>query len=825
MSSLPLAWRLFRRELARGQLRLIAAALILAVTAVSGLGLVSDRLKRAIDHQAASFLAADRILTSPQEVDPTWLEHAQELGLAVATTLEFQSMLFAGDDLQLVTIKAVSEQYPLRGEIELMTPTTTALPPPGALWLDRRLASWLERAEEAEVGEAMFRMDAAINRLPDAGFNVFASAPVVLMRLDDVAATGVVQPGSRLQWRYQFAGRESAIAQLERFLETRLTTSQRLIDVRSQESPLARAIGRAEQFLLLSALLGIALACAAIGVAARRYCQRHYDVVAMFKTLGASHNQVRTVFVSHLALVTLLSIAVGLGLGALAAQGMITLLPAEFGSASMDAFPWRPLLLGAGTGLIAGFGFTLYPLLRLLSVPPMRVLRQDIGPARWGAGLNALLAMAALGLLAWLYSGSVRMTLVLIVGTLVLGGLLALVGVLLLRSGRQLGMATSSPLKLALAGLRRRAADNALQLVGFSVALMLLLTILALRQDLLQDWQAQLPENTPDHFLINIAPESTAQMTAFLAERNVVATDLYPVIRGRLSAINGETVSRPVTKEDSSSDARGPRGIGRELNLTYRSTLPPNNPVVAGQWFAADSTDEVSVEAQVAERLGIGLGDRLSFNVDGREFAVKVTSLRQVNWETMQPNFFMIFPPEVLSPFVATYIASFYHPSEQPELVGELIRQFPTVSVIDVGALIEQLRGVIDQVSLALTLVLLVVVVASALVLLAQTEAGMASRRQELAIMRTLGAPGRLLRRAVNWEFLILGGLAGLLAVMVAELTLYLLKTQVFNLVVQAHWQWWLLTPLLGALLIGLMGRLACRRLLAQNCAALLRRD
>ncbi|MBW3140244.1 FtsX-like permease family protein [Ferrimonas balearica] len=824
MTSLPLAWRLFRRELARGQLRLIAAALILAVTAVSGLGLVSDRLKRAIDHQAATFLAADRILNSPQEVDPAWLEQARSLGVAVATTLEFQSMLFAGDELQLVTIKAVSDGYPLRGDIEMMTPGTGALPSSGSLWLDRRLASWLQSAEEGEVGEGIFRLEGVINRLPDAGFNVFASAPVVLMRLDDVAQTGVIQPGSRLQWRYQFAGRESAIAELERFLEPRLTTSQRLVDVRSQESPLARAIGRAEQFLLLSALLGIALACAAIGVAARRYCQRHYDVVAMFKTLGASHGQVRTIFVSHLALVTLLSIVAGLGLGWLAAQGMIQLLPAEFGSTAMDAFPWRPLALGAGTGVIAGFGFTLYPLLRLLSVPPMRVLRQDIGPARWGAGLNGLLALTALSLLAWLYSGSWKMTLVLIIGALVLGGLLALVGLLLLRSGRQLGMATASPLKLALAGLRRRASDNALQLVGFSVALMLLLTILALRQDLLSDWQAQLPQNTPDHFLVNIAPEDTAALETFLAERQVRATDLYPVIRGRLSAINGETVQRRVTKEDE-EEPQGPRGIGRELNLTYRTELPPNNPVVAGQWYGADSLDEVSVEARVAERLGIGLGDSLSFTIDGREFSVTVTSLRQVNWETMQPNFFMIFPPAVLEPFVATYIASFYHPEGQPELVGELIRQFPTVSVIDVGALIEQLRGVIDQVSLALSLVLLVVVVASALVLLAQTEAGMASRRQELAIMRTLGAPGRLLRSAVNWEFMILGALAGLMAVMVAELTLYLLKTQVFNLVVQAHWLWWALTPVLGAILIGLMGRFACRRLLAQNCAALLRRD
>ncbi|BDY03983.1 FtsX-like permease family protein [Ferrimonas sp. YFM] len=822
MSIFPLAWRLFRRELAHGQLRLIGAALILAVAAVTALALVSDRLQSSIVRQASTFLAADRVLSSPQRVDPAWLEAAKEAGLEVSTTLEFQSMLFSEERFQLVTVKAVSPQYPLRGSIDLVGQSATPLPEPGALWLDSRLAGWIEQSNLAEIGEASFSLDQAIRRLPDGGFNLFASAPVVLMNLSDVDATGVIQPGSRLSWRYQFVGNADAIKSYADWLNGRLTTSQRWVDVRSQDSPVSRAIQRAEQFLLLTALLGIALACAAISVATQRYCLRHYDAVAMLKTLGASHNQVRGIFVTHLSLVTLLGIAIGLVIGLLGAEGLLTWLPEEFSQG--EASVARPLALGASTGLVAGFGFTLYPLLRLLAIPPLRVLRKDLGPVRWQGWLNAVLSVAALALLAYIYSGNAMMTGVLLVGGAALALLLLLVAWLLLNWGRQLGMRTGTPLQLAVAGLRRRARDNAVQLVGFSVSLVLLLTILALRQDILADWQKQLPQGTPDHFLVNISLDELPEMGNFLSGRQVEATDFYPVIRGRLSAINGAQVNQPVTKEEGEPESRqGPSGIGRELNLTFRDTLPPNNPVVAGSWFTGDAQGEVSVESRVAERLGIGLGDRLTFTIDTQPVEVEVTSLRKVNWETMQPNFFMIFPPADLVRFPATYIASFKHPEGDAGLVGDLIQQFPTVSVIDVGSIITQLREVIDQVSLALTLVLMVVVLASAMVLIAQTEAGMASRRQELAIMRTLGAAGSLLRRAVAWEFLLLGAVAGLLAVVVTELTLALLKSQVFNLVVNGHTLWWFLIPVLGAVLIGSIGMLACRRLLANQCGALLR--
>ncbi len=822
MNHRTLAWRLFRRELLRGQLRLILAAIILAVLSVTSLALVSDRLQQGLNHEASKFLAADRILRSPSQVPEAFLQEAERVGLKQATVLEFQSMVFVGQQLQLVTVKAVSEGYPLKGEITPLTELTTPLPAPQSVWFDSRLQH-LATENIAEIGRAELAISGSFARLPDGGFNVFASAPVVLMNLADVASTGIIQPGSRLTWFYQFSGSERQLETFGKWVMPQLTSSQRWIDVHTQDSPLARALARAEQFMLLATLLGIALACTAIGVAAQRYCQRHYDAVAMFKTLGASHRQIQEIFALHLGLTALCAIVLGLLLGYVSALCMFQLLPESL-QLGGHQFTVRPLWLGSATGVIAALGFTLYPMLRLLRIPPMRVLRRDIEPMGLAGWLNGVAAVLALAALAWLYSGDFTLTWVLLLGVATLALVLALLGFAMLAWGRQLGVRTGSALQLALAGLRRRARSNLVQLVGFSVALMLLLTVLALRHDLLEDWQQQLPEGTPDHFLINIAAEQQQEMGEFLAQRQVVATDLYPVIRGRLSAINGETVRQAVSK-DAEPDEDAPRGIGRELNLTFRETLPPNNPLIAGEWFAPDVVEEVSLEQRVADRLGVTLGDRLAFVIDGQTVTATVTSIRQVNWETMQPNFFMIFPNASLASFVPTYIASFFHPEAQPQLVAELVQQFPTVSVIDVGAMIAQLRQVVDQVSLALLWVLAIVALASALLLFAQTEAGMAHRRQELAIMRTLGAQGRLLRGAVTWEFVLLGAVAGVLATAIAELLLWLIKTQLFELVVNPHWHWWWAIPLLGALFIGALGRFACRRLLAHNCRELLVRQ
>lgn len=719
--------------------------------------------------------------------------------------------------------------YPLKGEIELTTGKTKALPKADEIWFETRLGGLLGYPKSIELGNSEFVLSNEISRLPDAGFNPFASSPIVLMRMEDVAKTGVIQPGSRVTYLYQFAGDEAALIAFEQSAKPLLNSTQRWVDVQSGDSPIAGAVKRAERFLLLASLMGIALACAAIGIAAQRYCQRHYDVVAMLKTFGASAKQIRLLFGMHLLLVTLLGIGLGLIGGGLLDFGISYLLPPEIAAYSPPLT--RPLLLGISTGLISAFMFSAYPLMRLLAIPPLRVLQRQLEGLQLGMWLHLLLSLGAMALLGYLYSQSWALTLTVVAAVLLLGVLLSVLGFVMIRAGHSIGMKTTNPLQLALAGLRRRARQNAVQLVGFSAALVLLLTILALRQDLLNEWQKQLPENAPNYFLVNIAPDDAKPLHDFMSANGITATDIYPVIRGRLTQINGETL---ISNEQREAGEKGRVGISRELNLTWRNTLPANNELIEGQFNQA--TDDVSVESGVAERLGIGLGDKLTYIIDNQELTVKVASIRTVHWETLQPNFFMIFTQEALAPFAYTSMASFFLDEKgldaqatnaegmpKASVILALIQQFPTVSIIDVGAMVEQLRQIIEQVSLSLTLVLVLVLLASGLVLIAQTEAGMATRQRELAVLRTFGASGWLLRSATGLEFALLGGIAGVLAVIVAEFALYLLKTQVFELNVYMHWPWWAIAPVSGALLVALLGVWRCRQLLNQSCSELLK--
>ncbi|MBW0298461.1 ABC transporter permease [Shewanella xiamenensis] len=828
---LNLAWRLFKRELQQGQLLLIILAITLAVLSVSGLARVSERLQVAINGQATQFIAADRIIDSPVQIDASILAKAEELGLKHVTNMQFNSMVYAGDKFQLVTVRAVESGYPLKGDIELKAVNgqdvkAQDLPHADEVWFESRLGGLLGYPQTLELGNSEFRLSQEISRLPDAGFNPFASSPVVLMRIEDVAKTGVIQPGSRVTYLYQFVGEESALSAFENSVKPLLNNSQRWVDVQSGDSPIAGAVKRAERFLLLASLLGIALACAAIGIAAQRYCQRHYDVVAMLKTFGASSTQIRRLFGIHLLLVTLFGIVLGLIGGALLDLGINQLLPPEIAAYSPPLT--RPLLLGISTGLISAFMFSAYPLMRLLAIPPLRVLQRQLEGLQLGMWLHLLLSLGAMALLGYLYSQSWALTLTVVAAVLLLGVLLSILGFVMIRLGHSVGMKTTNPLQLALAGLRRRARQNAVQLVGFSAALVLLLTILALRQDLLNEWQKQLPENAPNYFLVNIAPDDAKPLNDFMAQKGIAATDIYPVIRGRLTQINSETL---ISNEQAEAGEKGRVGISRELNLTWRNSLPANNELIEGHFNQA--ADEVSVESGVADRLGLKLGDTLTYMIDNQELRVKVASIRAVHWETLQPNFFMIFTQEALAPFAYTSMASFYLDDKNADVKGndapkntvilELIQQFPTVSIIDVGAMVGQLRQIIEQVSLSLTLVLVLVLLASSLVLIAQTEAGMATRQRELAVLRTFGASGWLLRSATGLEFALLGGIAGVLAVIVAEFALYLLKTQVFELNVYMHWPWWGIAPVCGALLVALLGVWRCRQLLNQSCAELLK--
>jgi putative ABC transport system permease protein len=829
-----ISFRLLKQELKRGELTIMALAIILSVTAVLSLSLFSERLQSGLLERSSEFLAADRVLSSRRDIPQEWLDRADEEGIQSAWRVIFNSMAFANDKLELVDIKAVSDGYPLRGELKVADKpfvegqVTNTLPPAGEAWVASSLfqALSLEMGDAIEVGNSRFKVTKVVTYEPDVGFSVFTDSPNVIIRYSQLAETGLIQPGSRVRYNVLFAGTPTQLDNYENWLLPQLnddTHSWRSIE--DGDSPLARALNRAERFMMLASLLGVVLAATAVAVAAQRYCQRNYDVVAIFKTLGAGKQQIRKIFVLHLLLLTGISVGVGILLGWLIQSYVINWVAEQLG-ASLPSASWRPYALAIATGLISAVMFTLYPLFRLISIPPLRVLhRQMVGvqAIRW---LQWILSGGTIYGLLVLYSQQWWLSTALFVGGAFAAGILLLIGRLLIGAGRKAGMQAGSAWRLAMAGLQRRASANSVQMLSFSTAIMLLLLVIVMRNDLLADWQRQLPADAPNYFALNIAEEKVDDLRAMFAREDIEATDQYPLIPGRVTHHNGTELIDEVTKENREEVEQGDReeGFGRELSLTWRDTVPPNNEVVSGEWWGDNAEPQVSVEKQAAERLEIKVGDTLTFNIGGEVFTVPVTSLREADWGSLQPNFYMIFNTSTLADFPATYITSFHLDSERKDELYQLFRPFPEASLIDLDAIIDQIREVISQVSIAILFVLVLVMIAGALVLIAQVQASMEERQKELVILRTLGASGKLLSRSISYEFLMLGAISGLIATIAMDLSLLILQTQVFNMDATWHWRLWLVGPISGAVVVALLGRLACSRLIRRNTAQLIRK-
>ncbi len=833
-----ISWRLFKHELRRGELTIMAAAIVLSVTAVFSLSLFTERLQSGLLARSAEFLAADRVLSSRREIQSEWLQQAQQTGLQTAHRVTFNSMAFAHEQLALVNIKAVSDGYPLRGELRTAAQpygeeqTATSLPAAGEAWVAPALFQELQLAigDSIEVGRSSFAVTRVLTYEPDVGFSVFTDSPNVLIHHNQLEQTGLIQPGARIRYNVLYAGTADALNNYENWLLPQLnedTHSWRRVD--DGDTPLARSLKRAEQFMLLASLLGVILAATAVAVAAQRYCQRNYDAVAIFKTLGAGQAVIKRIFVLHLLTLTSISIVVGLALGGLIQMLVTDWVAVQLGT-TLPTASYAPYLLAVATGLLSAVMFTLYPLLRLISIPPLRVLNRDlVGTERW-RWLHWLCSIAGIFGLLLLYSQQWLLSTALLLGGALAAVLLLLVGQLFIRVSRQAGMQAGSAWRLAMAGLQRRARANSVQMLSFSTAIMLLLLVLALRNELLDDWQQQLPDDAPNYFLINVAPQDVPALEKQFQQFNIDSNDMYPVVPGRMIAVNGVMVRDEVTKEPSAEEseagqeaAQQREGFGRELSLTWREQLPANNTIVAGDWWGDNPEPQVSIESGVAERIGLKLGDDLTFNIGGTEFTVPVTSVRDVNWGSLQPNFYMIFNTATLADFPATFISSFYLPPERSNELYELFKPFPQASLIDLDAIMAQLREVIGHVSLAIAFVLVLVVIAGVLVLFAQVQASMEERQRELVILRTLGAPAHLLNRSVTYEFTILGAISGLIATLAMEVSLWLLQTQVFNMVASIHWQFWVIGPVAGAIIVGSFGRLACRRLQRGMTAQLIR--
>lgn len=819
-----IALRMLLRDWRGGELGVLLAALVVAVAIVSGITAFTTRLQNSLEQESHRFLAADRVIAGSWQQPEAWSEEADRRGLRRAETLTFPSMVYAGDEeMVLASVKAASDNYPLRGELLMSrqpfgeVERRTGGPRPGTVWLDSRLFPLLgiESGDRISLGDAEFEVSGAVRSEPDQASGFFGYGPRLLMHIDDIPATNVVQPGSRVQYRLLLAGEAAALEGYLAWLEPQLEPGQRLIDVRGSQRGIGGALERAESFLLLAGSLGVVLAGVAIALAARRFSERHYDYVAILKSLGAESSTINRMYGLSLLLLGVVATVIGAALG-WSLQALFFALFAEALPVAPGPAGTRPYLVGAATAVVCLLAFAWPPLSRLGGASPLRVLRRDLPDQIRHSVQDNLIGLAAVLLLMLWYSGDAALTLAVLAGLAASASIAAAAALLMLRGGRLAGMRAGSIWRLALAGLQRRGGANTLQVVIFSLAIMLLLVLVLVRTSLLEDWQMQLPEGTPNHFLLNIAPDEVNAVRESLARKAVLSQPLYPMIRGRVVAVNG----KPLGSGDD--DADGPRE--RESNLTWSAALPPDNALLAGEWWDPDTEESlVSVEEGFAERMQLEVGDKVSYLIGSRSLEVTVASIRRVQWENMQPNFFMVLPPAALQGFPATFMTSFHLDKSDKRFLNEFIRSYPTVTVIEMDVVIAQVRGIINQVSSAIELVLVVILLAGTLVLIAGVQSSVDSRLFEGAILRALGARRGLILGGVVIEFAALGLFAGLLATVAAEIAVYILQTRALDMRYSTHPEIWLLGPAAAVLLIGALGVWNCRRVVSSPPLLVLR--
>lgn len=805
--------RLFRRWRQRWrmpELRLLLLALIVSVTVVTAVGFFSSRVENAMQAQARQLLGGDLVLASSRPLDNVWLQYGKDLGLETAETISFPSMVSSGDKLQLSQLKVVSSGYPLRGELKTAAapdaPEQLAagqLPARGEIWAESRLFADLGVRPGAQVtlGRSVFKLTRVLTQEPDRGVNLFQLAPQVLMNLGDLPATGLLSPASRASFSQLFAGPDTAVRQLQQKLKPQLKPTERIRTLAEDLSSVDQTLQRSGRFLGLATLLSVVLAGAAVALTSTSLMRRELAAMAVLKAMGMSRRQVLLDHAFSLLLTAMLAAVVGVTLGLALQFGLAEWL-SRFVGKDLPAPAPLPALTGLLTAVILLLGFAWPQLLQLVNASPMQILQGALQRPRQSVRVVAAsLLLAVFGLL-WLQSQDLKLAGMLFAGLLVGVALFWSLAVVALRLTQTVGRRLQSRWMPSL-GRSRRAV---LLVVVFATGLFTLLLLTTVRTDLLNRWQETLPPDAPDNFLINIQPAEVEPLRAFFAAHGV-KTELYPMIRGRLLEINGKPA-----QPDDYPEQRAQRLLEREFNLSSFAEFPGSNVLLQGKWFDG-KTQGFSIEKGIGETLHFGMGDTLTFDIAGQRLTDTVTSVREVRWDSMQPNFFVIAAPGRLEHLPQTFITSI-HLGEKKALVTDMIHQFPSVTVIDIGAIVAQMSSLIEQVSAAVEGIFIFTLIAGVVVLIAALQSQKAERRREIAILKSLGAGRAELRRRIWGEFLLLGALAGLLAGLLALTAGNLFGHYLFDL--DMHLDLWplLVGGVVGSVLVGVAGYWNLRALL-----------
>ena len=818
MRTFSLAWRQLRRDFKAGDVRILFAALVLAVLAVTSVGFVTDRAERALAIEANRLLGGDAVVRADAPIAGALREAAQAGGLRRTETMELQTMIRVGERLQLGELRALGEGFPLRGAFRVADRggerDAGGVPARGTIWMSRAGADTLGASlgDSIAIGDARFTLAALVVQEPDAALDYFNIAPKVFLNLGDVRATGLIQEGSRIRYRLVIAGDAAAVERFVAAARPALGRGQRLETISDARPEVRSALDRAGRFLGLAALVSVVLAAVAVAMAARRHSERHLSGTAVMRCLGASQRTLVGVHVGELLMLGVIAATVGVLL-AFALQWLIGGWLSQALKLSIPPAGLLPALQGYGVGLVVLLAFGAPPVLALRRVPALRVLRRDLDSTEPSAWLVALTGFAGLGALLWWKAGSAALGTAMLLGIAGTLAVLALLAWLLIVAVRRLRSRLRGSLRYGLANVSRRAGTSIAQVSALGLGLMALLLLTFVRTDLLDRWQLALAADAPNRFIINVQDDQLAPVRAFMSEQGIAEPTLYPMIRGRLVSRNGKAVTGADYAEQGE---RAQRLAEREFNLSVAASLRDDNRVTAGKFWGSvkPARPEVSVEEGFAEQLGWKLGDRVAFDIAGQPFEATITSLRSVDWESFRPNFFVIASPGSMDGYPASYITAVSVPLQRTRFTADLVGRFPNLSVIDVDAVLKQVRGTADQVSTVVEVVFYFSLVAGVLVLMAAVSASQDERLLEGGVMRVLGGSRRQLRLAQASEFAAIGLLSGLVAATAASVLAGVIATRVFDLPWRVDWTMAAVGAALGLIAALLAGLYATRRVL-----------
>jgi len=827
MNTLKYAFTGLKRDWYSGELRLIGISILIAVACLTSVSFFTDRVRRATEQQATELLAADLVLFSSAKIKNEHIDTARESDLIISLNESFRSVVVKGDKLELAEVKAVDSSYPIRGHLRTSENLfgkeniTDTIPTPGSVWVDSRLLQTLQVKSGGiiNLGAAEFIVEKILTYEPDRGGDLFNIAPRLLMNRADLDKTELILPGSRIQYRLLLGGESEKIDRYRKQINVEDDDHLRIQGIKDARPEIRSALERAEQFLGLAALVSIALAGLAIAMSAQRFAIRHYDVCAIMRCLGLQQRQITQIYFFQLMLLGLICSFIGCVIGFFAQEGLNQMM-IGMTQQSLPEPSWRPVLSGVFTGLITVLAFALPQLIRLRKISPLRVLRKDLTPAPLNNYVIYALAIMALVLFSPWQSGDIKLTIYTIAGLFLTAIVFAISAKLMIKLLRQLQPRLKMAARYGLANVARRSNQSVMQItgIGLGVTVMILLTLV--RTDLLEGWQNRLPDNAPNYFLINIQPDQVANIKAYLSEALGKDVELHPMIRGRLSKINDDNVN-----PDDYDDPRATRLAAREFNLSYADKMQEDNRLVAGNWWSQKSSANpyFSVEEGIAETLGINMGDILTYSVAGQDISGEVVNLRWVEWDSFNVNFFVVSNTEALQSYPSTFISSLFIPDTERSVLIDIVKQYPSITVFDIDAILKQVRAIMNQVVRTVEFVFIFTILTGIAVLFAALQSTHDERTHESALMSALGASRKQVISGLVAEFMLLGFITGLLSAIAASIIELALAEYVFKMDIIINPLIWLIAPLVCCLIIVATGLFGTRKVLASSPMLVLR--